>query len=327
MVSGDESDEQMDVNKDQDGITADTSEDNCDQKQDDMLRLSTKKTKPRMILHPPPPFHKIPSYVKDTTLARSSDHKPFSFVGAPKSATTASSPSSSRPMNMQGIKTKFDWENDQEWSLSLTAAFAFADSLTHGACGHEPIELDVGAWNCLIKACCYRGALHRALNILNTTMPQKGIEPDIYSYNTILAGLARVGDISTLKEYLVRMTNKRVPIDKYTVQAIADGLLNVGDISGASTMVQDIFNQHNTLPPYTTHLKIIEFALSNGLTFEAKRHVYFIQQLWKWQPSPHDEKRFRDVMTATKHNPKLSKEALQKLFRYFSEDLQDADFF
>jgi pentatricopeptide repeat protein len=280
-----------------------------------------------MIMHPPPPFHKIPSSVKDSSLARSSEHKPFVFVGAPKSATTASSSSPPQPTSVQSLKTKLDWEVDNEWSLSLTAAFAFADSLTHGACGHEPIELDVGAWNCLIKACCYRGALHRALNILDKTMPQKGIEPDIYSYNTILAGLARVGDITTLKEYLVRMTNKRIPIDKYTVQAIADGLLNVGDISGASTMVQDIFNQHNTLPPYTTHLKIIEFALSNGLIFEAKRHVYFIQQLWKWQPSPHDERRFRDIMNATKHNPKLSKEALQKLFRYFSEDLKNEDFF
>jgi len=321
VVKGDEHNDQLDVNSDQDAL------DDDHDRQDGAPRKSTKRTKPRMIMHPPPPFHKIPSSVKDSSLARSSEHKPYVFVGAPKSATTASSSSPPQPTSVQSIKTKLDWEVDNEWSLSLTAAFAFADSLTHGACGHEPIELDVGAWNCLIKACCYRGALHRALNILDKTMPQKGIEPDIYSYNTILAGLARVGDITTLKEYLVRMTNKRIPIDKYTVQAIADGLLNVGDISGASTMVQDIFNQHNTLPPYTTHLKIIEFALSNGLIFEAKRHVYFIQQLWKWQPSHHDEKRFRDIMNATKHNPKLSKEALQKLFRYFSEDLKDEDFF
>jgi pentatricopeptide repeat protein len=185
----------------------------------------------------------------------------------------------------------------------------------------------VGSWNCLIKACCYRGAFHRALKILNETMPQKGIEPDSYSYNTILAGLARVGDVPSLKELLVSMTNKRVPIDKYTVQAISDGLLNVGDISGASTIVQDIFNQHDTLPPYTTHLKIIEFALSNGLIFEAKRHVYFIQQLWKWKPSPLHDNKFCEIMNATQQNPKLSKVALQKLFRYFGEELRDEDFF
>lgn len=135
------------------------------------------------------------------------------------------------------------------------------------------------------------------------------------------------GDIPSLKEYLINMTNKRVSIDKYTVQAMADGFLNIGDISGASSMVQDIFNQHDTLPPYTTHLKILEFALSNGLVFEAKRHVYFIQQIWKWQPSPHNDKMFCDMMEATKRNPKLSKEALQKLFRYFGEDLDERDFF
>jgi pentatricopeptide repeat protein len=288
-------------------------------------------TKPRMIMHPPPPFHKIPSNVKETLLARSSENETLSFVGAPRSSSssTTSSLSSLQPTYSQSrtTKTKYEWEVDREWSISLTAAFAFADSLTHGACGHAPIELNVGSWNCLIKACCYRGAFHRALKILNETMPQKGIEPDSFSYNTILAGLARVGDVPSLKELLVRMTNRRVPIDKYTVQAISDGLLNVGDISGASTAVQDIFNQHDTLPPYTTHLKIIEFALSNGLIFEAKRHVYFIQQLWKWQPSPVHDNKFCEIMKATQRNPKLSKEALQKLFRYFGEELRDEDFF
>jgi hypothetical protein len=136
-----------------------------------------------------------------------------------------------------------------------------------------------------------------------------------------------VGDIPSLKELLTGMTNKRVPINKYTVQAIADGLLNVGDISGASTIVQDVFNQHDTLPPYTTHLKIIEFALSNGLIYEAKRHVYFIQQLWKWQPSSHHDKTFCKIMETTQHNPKLSKGALQQLFKHFREELRDEDFF
>jgi hypothetical protein len=33
-------------------------------------------------------------------------------------------------------------------------------------------------------------------------------------------------------------------------------------------MVQDCFNQYSVLPPYTTHLKILEFALARGLTYE-----------------------------------------------------------
>ena len=296
----------------------------------DEKNTTNKKTKPRMIMHPLPPFHKIPSHVEGANLTLNSDHqRPISFVKAPSWSSSSSSLQHEQQTNVSRTmsKTKYEWEVDREWSLSLTAAFAFADSLTHGACGHDPIELNVGGWNCLVKACCYRGAFHRALKILNETMPQKGIEPDSYSYNTILAGLARVGDISSLKEYLMSMTNKRVRIDKYTVQAMADGFLNVGDISGASTMVQDIFNQHDTLPPYTTHLKIIEFALSNGLIFEAKRHVYFIQQLWKWEPSKHHDKKFIEIMEATKHNPKLSRESLKRLFRHFSEDLRDEDFF
>lgn len=280
---------------------------------------SNKRTKVRMIMNPPPPFHKIPSRVKDDALAQGRDHKSSTFAGVSSNSSSMASSSDA--------KTKYEWEVDREWSLSLTAAFAFADSLTHGACGHDPIELNVGGWNCLIKACCYRGAFHRALKILNETMPQRGIEPDNVSYNTILSGLAWVGDIALMQEYLTIMTNKGVPIDKYTVKGMADGLLNVGNISGASTIVQDIFNQHDTLPPYTTHLKIIEFALSNGLIFEAKRHVYFIQQLWKWQPSKHHEEHFIHEMEATKHHPKLSRRALQRLFWHFHEELRDDDFF
>ena len=83
------------------------------------------------------------------------------------------------------------WQ-EKEWSPSLTAAFAFADSLTYGACGHQPIALDKTSWNTLIKVCCYRGAIFRALEILNETMPRNNIEPDVFSYNTILEALARV---------------------------------------------------------------------------------------------------------------------------------------
>ena len=76
--------------------------------------------------------------------------------------------------------------------MSLTSAFAFADSLTHGACGHKAIELDRVSWNVLVRACVYRGAMMRALEILNDTMPNNGIDPDKVTYNTILSGLARV---------------------------------------------------------------------------------------------------------------------------------------
>jgi len=292
-----------------------------DENQSGMPTHSNRRTKIRMSMQPLPPFHKIPSSVKGVPLIRNR-YQPITSEG---NSSISNETTSDEIQNK--TMTKYEWELDRDWSLALTAAFAFADSLTHGACGHDPIELDVVGWNTLIKACCRRGAIHRALKILNETMPQKGIEPDAYSYNTILAALARVGDTRYLQEYLIGMTNKGIRIDKYTAQAMVDGFLNVGDIQGASSLVQDIFNQHDTLPPYTSHLKIIEFALANGLIFEAKRHVYFIQQLWKWQPSKHHDERFCQLMEETKRNPKLSKEALLKLFRYFGEELSDQDFF
>ena len=106
-----------------------------------------------------------------------------------------------------------------------------------------------------------------------------------------------------------------------------DGFLNIGDISGAISWVQDAFNQYDVLPPYTTHLKILEFALANDLIYEAKRHVYFIQQLWKWKPSKTDSKQKRHIMKLTQNNPKLSKSSLKRLFAYFGQTLSDSDFF
>lgn len=44
----------------------------------------------------------------------------------------------------------------------------------------------------MIKVCCFRGAIFRALDILNNTMPRNNIKPDVISYNTILTALARV---------------------------------------------------------------------------------------------------------------------------------------
>jgi len=229
--------------------------------------------------------------------------------------------------NKDELIPRIEWEKEKNFSLSLTAAFAFADSLTHGACGHDPIKLDLTSWNILIKACCYRGALWRALEILNNTLPNNGIEPDSFSYNTILGGLARVGDKDFMRELLTTMTNSNIPLDKYTVQALVDGYLNSGDISGAVTLVQDMFNQHHILPPYTAHLKIIEFALGNDLVYEAKRQVYFIQQLWKYSPREGDSEEFRKVVFLTQKNHKLSETSLKQLFAYFGEELSDEDFF
>jgi hypothetical protein len=147
------------------------------------------KYRTRMSMRPGPPYHKIPSAVKGLSLSQSRNQEEVQQ-------------SAMKTLDRKQM-TKLESELERDWSLALTAAFAFADSLTHGACGHDPIELNLSAWNALIKACCYRGALHRALKILNETLPQKGIDPDSYSYNTILAALARVVSTKIIEPSIV----------------------------------------------------------------------------------------------------------------------------
>jgi pentatricopeptide repeat protein len=266
----------------------------------DMARFRNQPVKVQMNMRAPPPYHKIPSQVQGK------------MVGKPGSTVR---------------QLKLDRESDPDWSPSLTAAIAFADSLTHGACGHDPIELDVVSYSILIKACVNRGSLWRAMNILDHVMPSNGVDPDVIAYNTLLTGLSKVGDVPTMREYFDQMIAKNMKPSKETMESVVSGLLNLGDVSSAISVVQDCFNQHSVLPPYTTHLKILEFALARGLIYEAKRHVYFVQQLWKWERNQYHKEQFCRAVESQKNHPKLSKEALRKLFAYFGERLEDSDFF
>ena len=258
----------------------------------------------------PPPFYKIPAQVQGKLLFRADD-----------------------PPESPG-RLRIDRETEPDYSIPLASAFAFAHSLQQGACGHDPVVFNVECYNALIKACVYRGALWRAMNVLDNVIrnstDDNGIllRPNHVSYNMLLAGLARVGDVITAQRYYHKMLNEdNLEPDAFTVRAIVDGLLNLADAPAAVTVVQDFFNQHSVLPPYTTHCKILEFCLARGMIYEAKRYVYFIQQLWHWKPvENYHSKKFIQLMSATQHNTQLQKPALQKLFAYFGETLDDRDF-
>jgi pentatricopeptide repeat protein len=247
-----------------------------------------------------PPFYKIPSQVRGKLL-------------------------SPHPNSTPKAQFKFERESEPDYSYPLSAAFSFCDSLQHGACGHSPIKLDTRCYNSLIKSCVQRGALWRAMNLIDQVMTAKS-KPNTMSYNLLLAGLARVGDVNTAQDYYMKLLARGLSPDAFTVRSIVNGLLNLGDMSSAVTAVQDFFNQHSVLPPYTTHIKVLEFCLARDMVYEAKRYVSFLQQLWNWKPNKYHSIRFIKLMRATKANPQLHKESLQQLFAYFGEELKDSDF-
>lgn len=265
-----------------------------------------RKAQVRMKFHNPPPFFKVPSQVEGKMIFRSG-----------KSTT------------------RKELENESGFSVPMAAAFAFADSLQQGACGHAPIVFNIHSYNALIKACVQRGAIWRAMHILDHTIPQaasedqsKSLQPNRISYNYVLNGLARVGDVVMAQKYYQKMlTDSKIEPDKFTVRAIVDGLLNLADAPAAITVVQDFFNQHNVIPPISTHCKILEVCLATGMAYEAKRYLYFIQQLWHWKPIPeYHSTAFIQDMRRTKDHPQLQKEALYRMFSYFGETLDEADF-
>lgn len=266
----------------------------------DTITFQNRQVRPRIKMRPPPPYHKIPSQVRGKLV-----RKPGSDIK----------------------QLKLERESDPDWSPVLTSAILFADSLKQGACGHDPVELDLISYSILMKVCVNRGSLWRAMHIIDEVMPANGIEPDIMAYNTLLIGLSKVGDVPTMKEYIRQLLSNGLHPTKETIEASIDSLLNLGDVGNAITLCQDYFNQYSVLPPYTTHLKILEMTLGRGLVFEAKRHVSFIQQLWKWEQNKYHSEEFSRMLKLTQNNPNLSKEALQKLFAYFGYTLDETDFF
>lgn len=265
-----------------------------------MANFQNRSVRPRIKMRPPPPYHKIPSQVRGKLV-----RKPGSDIK----------------------QLKLERESDPDWSPVLTSAISFADSLKQGACGHDPVELDLISYSILMKVCVNRGSLWRAMHIIDEVMPANRIEPDIIAYNTLLIGLSKVGDVPTMKEYIRQLLSNGLSPTKETIEASIDSLLNLGDVGNAITLCQDYFNQYSVLPPYTTHLKILEMTLGRGLVFEAKRHVSFIQQLWKWEQNKYHSEKFSKMLNLTQNNPNLSKEALQKMFAYFGYTLDESDFF
>eukprot|EP00548_Thalassiothrix_antarctica_P002852 CAMPEP_0194136454 /NCGR_PEP_ID=MMETSP0152-20130528/6459_1 /TAXON_ID=1049557 /ORGANISM="Thalassiothrix antarctica, Strain L6-D1" /LENGTH=381 /DNA_ID=CAMNT_0038833115 /DNA_START=606 /DNA_END=1751 /DNA_ORIENTATION=+ len=210
--------------------------------------------------------------------------------------------------------TKLEWEcREDYWPRPLAAAFSFSDSLQNGGVGgYAPMELGIDGWNAMIKVCCHRGAIWRALQIFRETMPNRNLEPNAKTYLYLLQALARLGDVPTMRKLWHQMfVVEQISLNSRLVEAMIDGLLNKANVADSITLCQDVWNQVGVQPPYTTHLKLLEFALANDYIYEARRHVYVLQQIW---------------ISTGEINPKLSKPALSHLFEYFGYELLEEDF-
>jgi hypothetical protein len=71
----------------------------------------------------------------------------------------------------------------------------------------------------------------------------------------------------------------------------------------------------------------MEHCLARDMVFEAKRCVYFVQQLWKWTPTPYHSPEMAAFMDRIQSHPQLQRSALEGLFAYFGYRLDDSDFF
>jgi hypothetical protein len=274
----------------------------------DTMVYQNRKHRAKLVWRSPPPREKVPSEIRGAV---------FSMGGGGGGDGTT---------QQQQRRTKLDWEQQQDWSLALTAAFSFADSLTHGACGHGPVELNVDSWNALIKACCYRGALWRAMQVLEETMPSKGIVPDAYSYTLLLDGLAKVGDLSSMRDYFWHVQNKDL-VRRSNVRAMVDGMINAGDVAGAVTFLQDMYNQHQIIVKHNVHLKVLEVALASDLVWEAERYVTVMEQIRSHEVNfAWDEPDFCRMLETFQKDPRTSRESIRKVFAYYGETLDERNF-
>jgi hypothetical protein len=275
----------------------------------------------------PPPFYKVPSLVGRQALQYHNDRK--SQAQSPQQSKVEPE-SLSIPTHNGSGRTKLEMEQDPSYSPALNAAFEFASSLELGAAGHGAVPLGNSGVNALVSACVCRGALWRALQLVQdlsrSTGDGRNGAVSIATYNLLLVGLARVGDVKTMQDVTGQLLSAGLKPNSGTVRAIVTGLLNLGDVGSAITVVQDSFNQHSVLPPVSTLLTIVEHCLARDVPFEAKRGLCFIQQLWKFQPTSYHTPEFAAFVRRVRGHPHLQRPALEGLFAYFGHDLQDSDF-
>ena len=241
-----------------------------------------------------------------------------------KSSSTSSS--SSGGEGIGGNPGKLEAARIVSSALSL-----LSDARDGNLYGHKPVAITTKLVNRVLQISCRSNELERAFDILymffiEKTVPtmsggdgdrqfkgglsssssssssppprHNSLSPDAVTFNTLLNGFARRGDVRSCLDVIAAMSSNGVTADSVTVEALVLAAMQsyysydddkksqqggggggMGGVGGAISAVQSCWNQYNVLPRPTILYEVLEMSLAKGEVYEAKRCVFLLRQI------------------------------------------------
>ncbi|XP_078159332.1 uncharacterized protein LOC144554849 [Carex rostrata] len=124
-------------------------------------------------------------------------------------------------------------------------------------------------FNPLLKGLCKHNRIHEAAAIVLDKMPMLGCTPDLFSYNTLINGHCKKGDIEKAEELLDDMVSRGLQPDVVTYNTLIDGLCKKGLIDKALNMLQHIVSEGHE-PDVMTYTALMDALCKNGEIDKAK---------------------------------------------------------
>ncbi|KAK1268795.1 Pentatricopeptide repeat-containing protein [Acorus gramineus] len=130
----------------------------------------------------------------------------------------------------------------------------------------------VAALNVLVKAFCRaERTLEFAVRVFEE-MPMRGLEPDCYTYGTLINGFCRFGRIGRAKELFDEMGAKGLSPTVVTYSCLIHGLCLANDLGGAFDLFIEM-KRRNVEPNVVTYSSLIDGLCKGGRSLEAMELV------------------------------------------------------
>jgi pentatricopeptide repeat protein len=139
------------------------------------------------------------------------------------------------------------------------------------------VEPDIFSYNTLIKAFCEMGSFESAVSMLDE-MEKKGVVPDLITFNTLFNGLYGKGQFSEGEKIWGRMEKKNVVPDIRSYNSKLLGLALVNKTKEAVELVEEMKTKE-VKPDVFSFNALIEGYVNEGNLDEAKRWYYEIGKI------------------------------------------------
>ena len=90
----------------------------------------------------------------------------------------------------------------------------------------ESNRVEAVIFNPILKGVCYENRIHEAAAIVALKMPQLGCVPDVITYNILIDGCCKQGEVKKAKEMLQFCISKGLKPNVVTYTTIIGGLCN-----------------------------------------------------------------------------------------------------